>query len=143
MFSKIIVIFLLFIWQLPQEILGFIVFLIANEDKRRKITASASCYMYFTHKRNWGVSLGDFVMICEKDTIYDLMHESGHKKQSRILGWFYLLVIGVPSFICACINKLILVRIWDENKRVKWYYNLPWEKWANELEGLDKYLHFD
>ena len=58
-------------------------------------------------------------------------HEQGHTKQSYILGWLYLLVIGLPSLIWAnCFGKF-------RRKYGISYYAFYTEKTANILGGVD------
>lgn len=55
-------------------------------------------------------------------------HEAvGHVAQSRMLGWLYLVVIGLPSLIWAAVCQ--------ERKK---YYNFYTEKWADRLAGIER-----
>lgn len=53
------------------------------------------------------------------------MHELGHVKQSHMLGWLYLIIIGLPSILWAWLG--------DEDKC---YYSFYTEKGANQAMGL-------
>lgn len=57
-----------------------------------------------------------------------IQHESGHVKQSKILGPLYLLVIGLPSIVHAAMHRTVC-----KNPN---YYHFYTEKWANKLAGL-------
>lgn len=119
----IIVYILLYIWQLPQNILGLLVVLFSRAKK-------ATCFtgVYATDCK-FGVSLGNYIIVNKDCNMRTLKHEVGHRKQSRFLGPLYLLVIGLPSAIG---NLLHRVFVFD-------YYKLPWESWADKLGGVNRY----
>lgn len=129
--------FILIIWQLPQEIVGFLIWLILNENKKPVKTSIGPCKFYFLHRAKWwGVSLAHFIMLSYDETQWTLKHEIGHQKQSRILGPLYLLLIGLPSISFNILDR-IAHKNWKSYERINWYYNkLPWERWANELMGI-------
>ena len=94
---------LLTVWQLPQNLAG-LVFGWFLKGKRRyrdfpgipeDIRVVGASNMY------GGISLGNFVYC--RPPIYGKMalHEYGHCRQSRLLGPFYLLVVGLPSLLWA------------------------------------------
>ena len=64
-----------------------------------------------------------------------IKHESGHAQQSKRLGIFYLIIIGLPS-ISGNIFSRLFHKKWEPKKRILWHYNLPWEKWADKLGGV-------
>lgn len=66
-----------------------------------------------------------------------MRHEYGHTIQSRYLGPLYLLVIGLPS-ILGNIWDRINHKTWMYSKSCQWYYNQPWEKWADLLGRVDR-----
>ncbi len=109
---------LLYIWQLPQNILGLILWLIVGKDRIR-----AGVYHW---KLKGSISLGCLIFLDENATNYVLRHEQGHQVQSRYLGPLYLLVIGLPSIIWAGIVYPIVKGD---------YYRFYTEKWANQLGG--------
>lgn len=58
-------------------------------------------------------------------------HEGiGHGTQSRYLGWFYLLIIGLPSIVWASLYGSIIP--YTHNG----YYKFPTEAWADKLAGI-------
>ena len=79
-----------------------------------------------------GISLGNFVYF--RPPVYDKMirHEYGHCIQSRMLGPFYLLVIGLPSLLWA---------LWWHPGRSVGYYSFYTERWADRLGGVER-RHF-
>lgn len=80
------------------------------------------------------VSLGEYIFLCPAhwDNKTVLKHENGHRTQSRMLGWLYLPIIGLPSIIWAgCFE-------WYRKK-----YNVPYhafytERWADKLGGIER-----
>lgn len=130
-------------WELPQNILGAIV-------KKAFKTCFDGRYLdakVYTWNQNGGMSLGKYIFVpfttgtkvvnglLESDpTPYQLnfiKHEYGHTLQSKYLGWFYLLVIGLPSFIWAnCFEKY---RIRTKTS----YDDFYTERWANKLGGAE------
>lgn len=122
---------LLWVWQLPQHILGLIVILVTRATKY------VDCYIIRNpdNTKWFGVSLGQYVIFGNYPDKVSKLHESGHSKQSAYLGPLYLLIIGLPSFIFNIADRL-LHRNWQRQKRELWYYSLPWEAWADELGGV-------
>lgn len=126
----------LFIWQLPQNFLGKLIVFLTRAIKRGDFYICSS--PWFT-----GVSLGNYIIIgsvpyvnfsIDKNLIN---HEKGHQKQSLILGWLYLFVVGIPSFIGNIIDRYFHNE-WDDKERDKWYYNQPWERWADKLGKVER-----
>lgn len=120
---------LLFLWQLPQNLLGFIVMAfctIMREESYHDVR------VILVKRIRSGVSLGGMIFLREKADGYvspvALAHEYGHCIQSRRLGWLYLLVVGLPSGIR---NLLHLYR-------KGCYYNAWPENQADKLGGVAK-----
>lgn len=125
---------LLFIWQLPQNIIGLLIMLV--NFKSVTMDKSKKCFRV-KYLCDCGISLGNYIIIdsdvnCKYQTIG---HEQGHQKQSKMFGWLYLILIGLPS-ICGNIINRVFHKNWKLSKRLYWYYNLPWEKSANKLGGV-------
>lgn len=143
---KIIIYVLLYIWQLPQNILGFFVTLFAyifgKKDKRKMIKLDDSNLTYGS-LFNSGVSLGDYIILdqkylslSEKKLNLVIQHELGHQKQSKRLGPLYLIVIGIPSFIGNIYFRF--KKYPSSSIKNRAYYNQPWEKWADKLANVDR-----
>ena len=121
---------ILFIWQLPQNIVG-LCFLLFCKFAKIKVDRKNGVYVI---DKFWagGVSLGEFIFIkssCfEPDTV---KHECGHRIQSHILGPFYLIIVGIPS-ACLCMAAA------HSYKLSKNYYKYYPENWANKLGGVDR-----
>ena len=112
---------ILYIWQLPQNLLGLLI---------RYIVRAELLYSgLYAWKLRSGLSLGSYIFVNEHCADSTILHELGHRKQSRILGPLYLLVIGIPSFLWASSRQLGLFK----SKSYYWFYT---EKWANKLGGV-------
>jgi hypothetical protein len=115
--------------QLPQHILAKILIKLYN---MKKIDSIGTADIY-TGDFNFGVSLGDYILLgkyyINEVTIH---HEYGHTLQSHKLGWFYLLLVGIPS---AALN--IFTRLFPDTK----YYEKYPEKQADKLGGVHKNKH--
>ena len=131
------------IWQLPQILIGEIVYLwhrlfmrgrTLRSAKIGTANLSASALIYSTNKSGkfYAYSLGRriFFYYDNKHSISAaklqakinevLKHEFGHSRQSAITGWFYLPIIAVNSLIITSVS----VRMAEKS---------PVEKWANKL----------
>ena len=111
---------LLYLWQLPQNLLGLAVIAFTRAEKKGGI--------YHADGRRFGVSLGNYIIFRGFFNATDEKHETGHQKQSLYIGWLYLLVIGLPSVVGNLLNRVI-----DFD-----YYKQPWEAWADRLGGVER-----
>lgn len=113
---------LLWLWQLPQNLVGLILLPFLHKVLYRKYKHER---IYISTSIRGGISLGNYVII-RRPNEEIITHERGHCKQSRILGWFYLIVIGLPSLLhaalCSCSGQR--------------YYYFYTERWANSLMGI-------
>lgn len=119
---------ILYLWQLPQNILGLLVIRFSKAWTYREI--------WWT-ECNFGVSLGNYIILNANSRTNDIRHERGHQKQSLYLGWLYLIVIGLPSVIGNIYDR-IAHRDWTYYHRERWYYAQPWEAWADRLGGVER-----
>lgn len=110
---------LLYLWQAPQNLLGLAVIFFSRAWYIKDVGV-----WYTNH--NFGVSLGNYVIVRKTCTDVTIRHERGHQKQSLLLGPLYLLVIGLPS---ALGNIARRAYYFD-------YYKQPWEAWADKLGGI-------
>lgn len=115
---------LLFLWQLPQNIIALIMCPFLGE--KELIVFQDYCWAFKCSKMEGGISLGNFIFLskshAKKET--SILHEYGHTKQSHILGFLYLIIIGIPSLLNAMFGF------------TKCYYSWYTEKWANKLAKL-------
>ena len=120
---------LLYALQLPQNLLGLLLVLILQPEEAYDMDG---CRLYYATRMRGGISLGRYVIVRSwmKDyTGNTERHELGHAKQSRMLGWFYLFVIGIPSILWAA---------WWNEGRNRDYYSFYTERWADHLGGVNR-----
>ena len=120
---------LLWLWQLPQNILGWFI------SRNAGIKIYDGITVYFKGLFRSGVSLGNYIIFdraylnFESILTDSIKHEHGHQKQSMYLGPLYLIVIGLPSLLGNIYSRLF-------HKDSEWYYKQPWEAWADKLGGV-------
>ena len=119
---------ILYLWQLPQNLLGLLVICFSRAWTYGRNNVWWTEYLF-------GVSLGNYIILNKNSSTHSVKHEQGHQKQSLYLGWLYLIIIGLPSAIGNLYDRWFH-KYWDLEKRIKWYYNQPWEKWADKLGGV-------
>ena len=119
------------VWQLPQNLLGLVFgwFLKGKKEYHKPPPLSGSIRFVGADNMHGGISLGNFVYF--RPPLYKnmLLHEYGHCLQSRLLGPFYLIVIGLPSLLWAL--------WWHPGRRVD-YYSFYTERWADRLGGVNR-----
>ena len=113
---------LLYIWQLPQNLLGVLV---------KLITKPESFADYYIWRLSGGVSLGRYIFVSGRCSLQTVQHERGHQKQSLMLGPLYLFIIGLPSFVWAALKAGRLFQKID-------YYSFYTEKWADRLGEIER-----
>lgn len=103
--------------------------------KLRLIRNEKYCFAFEGKRMSGGISLGNFIFLspycAQKETT--IAHEYGHVKQSHILGWLYLIIIGLPSILWAGIYRGL-----GYNN----YYVFYTEAWANKIAGLKAYEYY-
>lgn len=127
-------------WELPQNVLGAALLGVAWASGRlRKVRIERG--RIFIECRGFGVSLGLFIFWFHEGNRYftpdSLMrrHEYGHSFQSRWLGPFYLLAVGVPSVarvLYGVAYREVTGRTWR-----RYYAGYP-ENWADRLGGISR-----
>lgn len=118
---------LLYLWQLPQNLIGLAYLALCFD--RVKITEQRGAVFYATKRVRGGMTLGRYVFIApgniDREPVYD--HEFGHVRQSRRWGWLWLPVFAIPSglhcLFCRAAN----------------YYHFYTERSANRLGGVPDY----
>ena len=102
---------LLWLWQLPQNIIGFFL------TRKKELSGIGSvgegiCFNVYYKKNFWGsgVCLGDYIILDHKylgkSDRTDQKHEYGHHLQSVKLGWLYLIIIGLPSIVFNIYDRI-------------------------------------
>jgi hypothetical protein len=98
--------------------------------------------VYFRPLFGSGVSLGDYIILdyqyCGKACSRQMVaHEYGHSKQSLILGWLYLPLVGLPSIVGNIWHRLFH-KNWSDDQKEKWYYSRYPENWADKLGDVTR-----
>ena len=119
----------LWIWQMPQNLLGLVLVAILQPED---VYDFEGVRFYYASRMSGGISLGRYIIV--RDVLKDYTgrterHELGHSRQSRVLGWLYLPVIGLPSLLWA---------VWWNEDRNRSYYSFYTERWADILGGIDR-----
>lgn len=117
------------IWCFPQMIAGLFLRLFVKVELKEKYK---NAVIYKCNLKSGSISLGNKIFLCKEhwNDEYVKKHEYGHCKQGLILGWLYLIIIGIPSITwCNCFSK------YRARKNVN-YYSFYTERWANKLGGI-------
>lgn len=117
---------LLYLWQLPQNLLGLLLRAIC----RGTDTDYEGALVRRSQKMQGGISLGRYIVVNRYASRKTIMHEYGHCRQSQMLGPLYLLVVGLPSILHAWLH--------DCGKAGKTYYHFFTERWADRLGGVER-----
>lgn len=117
----------IWIWCFPQMLVGLLVKWFSGAVQHKD-----GHYLYYAPFGS--VSLGEYIFLSPMhwDDKTVLRHEMGHTKQSRMLGWLYLLVIGLPSAIWAGCFKGY------RKKHNIDYHAFYTERWADKLMGIER-----
>lgn len=120
---------LLYLWQLPQEIIGYFLVLILKGKQSKYGIIGIYTVPNLFHS---GISLGSYIIFDGRIELseIDVLHEYGHQLQSRFLGPLYLLIVGIPSLIGNIYSRI-------KKKDNKWYYSRFPENWADKLGGIN------
>lgn len=129
---------LLFMWELPQNIFGVLLYGILKYKKQ--VTGfEKESHLRFIETKKLGVSLGWFIFWSPTGNRFAQytndcrMHEYGHARQSVILGPLYLLLVGIPS-----VSRVIYSRWYFRKNGIHWKYYFDGypENWADKLGGI-------
>lgn len=129
---KVLLNTLLFIWQIPQNLLGLLFVFFLNPELSFDWNGVR---LNYSPQMIGGISLGRYIVM--RGSAYAIgvkpgdreAHEYGHCRQSMILGPLYLLVIGLPSLLWAA---------WWNEGRNRSYYSFYTERWADKLGGVKR-----
>lgn len=133
------------VWCLPQTLIGFIIsktlwkgaYIQPFFSQRFGVFVLMSTSLMESRKNPLfkklsGFSTGRYIFLhyydCNERVI---RHECGHSIQSRMLGWLYLPVVGIPSIL----NNL---RARYSEKVYRTYYSRFPENWADRLGGVER-----
>lgn len=126
--GHIVLFILLFLWQLPQNIIALLIIPFIGELDF--ISYNKFCFAFKAEKIKTGLSLGSFAFInpiLAKKVALVKHEQEGHSYDSKIFGPLYLFVITIPILLYKTFKK--------SNK--KHNYNFYTEKWANKHAGLE------
>lgn len=120
-----IIFIILCIWQLPQLLVGLIMWPFL---KNKKLVADRHFnFCWKSENMNGGISLGPIAYVSEISKEETIAHETdGHTKDSKIFGPLYLFIIGIPSIFWASFY----------NSKKHCYYDFYTEKRANKFAKL-------
>lgn len=135
---------LLWIWQLPQNLVGYFLTRSTKEIRDFRCSDGEWVSVYYTSNVfGCGVSLGKYIIL-DYDKYYTFTstlvvnHEHGHQKQSRYLGWCYLIVVGLVSALFNNVWDRLFHKKWTAKKRNTWYYSRFPENWADALGNVKR-----
>lgn len=129
---------ILFMWELPQNIVGALLLFILKY-KKQVTGIEKESHLRFIETKKLGVSLGWFIFWSPSGNRFVQytndcrMHEYGHARQSVMLGPLYLLIVGIPS-----VSRVIYSRLYFKKHGLHWknyFAGFP-ENWANKLGGV-------
>lgn len=127
-------------WEAPQTALGA-AFLLVERARGRVIAIEREDGRLVVESRGTGVSLGHVVFWTRESNRWHELdernraHELGHAEQSRLLGWLYLPLVGLPSISragYALVYRELTGKCWT-----KYYDGYP-ENWADRLGGVTR-----
>lgn len=123
--------FILFLWQLPQCLVGLILYFMFRIELIEYTNLHTNMNVLWIPTK-WSAcwSLGPFIFAHFDSGQEILNHETGHSVQSLYLGPLFLLAVGLPSVFLFWWRRL-------GNKSHEWYYDHYPENWANKLGGVD------
>lgn len=128
--KKIIKQTILFLWCLPQNILGLIV--LAFMKLQHAKTERYKDTFLTKWKYSSGGSIGCFIFVPENTDEKIIKHEYGHYLDSNCLGPLYLPIIFLPSFAWVAFFKK-----YREKNNIS-YYDFYTERRADRLGEVNK-----
>ncbi len=126
------------VWEAPQTALGAAM-LCGEAARKRIVHIEVEKGRLVVESKGTGISLGHVVFWSRANSrwhdldVRNRAHELGHTRQSRMLGWLYLPVIGLPS-----ISRAAYALVYREVTGRQWtgYYEGYPENWADRLGGV-------
>ena len=131
---------LLMLWELPQNILGALLFIFFAVFSYSVILDDDDSLEMYSPMMRGAISLGIFRVYAYKylgngARYVELVrkHEKeGHRRQSKMLAPLYLIIIGLPSLVWATLHSTVR-RLGAVD-----YYSFYTEKWADRLAGVKR-----
>ena len=132
----------IFLWQLPQNILGLLMVLVLRAKSTSyeiKRSDQVQWIRVFDSPWNNAVSLGFFIIVDIKTRgPLTVLHEYGHCIQSRRLGPLYLIIVGIPSILRNIYSRIFINNKMNYGDAYDWYYSGYPEKQADKLAAIDR-----
>ena len=131
--------YLLWVWQLPQHLVGLFLIWVLKAERREH---NGITYWHYEQTSKFaeflsGGSLGMYILLPDRsDLDQTVPHEFGHSIQSAVLGPLYLIIIGISSAVFNNLWDRAFHKNWTYEQRIKWYYNRFPEKSADKLGGV-------
>lgn len=119
---------LLYIWQLPQMLLG----LLLRQIYKGNDSQYEDAIVRRSTKMQGGISLGKYIIISQWSGKKTVQHEYGHGIQSKRWGWLYLPVIGLSSITWAGLYGTVI------ESSPNGYYKFWTERRADKLGGVTR-----
>jgi hypothetical protein len=95
-----VIFILLCIWQLPQLLVALVMWPFLG--KKKLVADRHFNFCWRGSKMSGGISLGPIAYVSERSGFATIAHEvDGHTWDSKLMGPFYLLIIGIPSILNA------------------------------------------
>ncbi len=115
----------LIIWQLPQFLISLV--MLPFLGKKKLVADRHFNFCWVADKMQGGISLGPFAFVSPRiNSPASIAHEvDGHTWDSKLMGPFYLFIIGIPSIFNAAFDLS------------NCYYDFYPEKWANRHAKLE------
>lgn len=127
---------LMYVWQLPQHLLALLLLFIIRSRKMVVVHDVDGTLLYLAMGLGWGISLGKYILLDMDASEETMNHERGHCRQSRVLGWLYLIIVGIPSIV---MNVLSAIMYWlGSDSMIRHYYQRWPESWADRLGGVKR-----
>lgn len=128
------------LWQLPQFLVGWALGWLYRRARSVAVGEYEGVKVVFSSWMPGGIALGNVIIVSYRYLKVKGLaavrrvqaHEFGHCRQSRLLGWFYLPVIGLPS-LCWAAAHSTFKGLSDTD-----YYSFYTEKWADKLGGVER-----
>lgn len=132
---NILLFVILSLWQLPQIIVGLVLLLIFRNKEKYTNPHNHVSVWNINSGRVFGTacfSTGPIIVTCEGASEDTLKHETGHSLSSIRLGWFYHIIISIPSICFFWYRKI-------KKKDMDWYYSCWTEAFAERNGMTDRY----
>lgn len=129
---------LLWAWQLPQNLLGLVLFWWYRRDTAYGEGMFRGVRVLYSERMRGGLSLGGYVIVpfglfhnaLAAESIDTIAHEWGHTRQSLLLGWLYLPLVGFQSLAHVALHRGVCGKA-D-------YHHFWTERWADRLGGVNR-----